>query len=82
LGGLNDAVKAAAELATIEDYRLVEMPALLDPFEKLITDLMGESTQTLLQKELGTNYKYYNYVKGLAEIKGIQARLPFEIDIN
>jgi len=82
LGGLNDAVKAAAELAAIEDYRIVEMPALLDPFEKLITDLMGESTQTLLQKELGTNYKYYKYVKGLAEIKGIQARLPFEIDIN
>ncbi len=82
LGGLNDAVKAAAELAAIEDYRIVEMPALLDPFEKLITDLMGESTQTMLQKELGTNYKYYKYLKGLTEIKGIQARLPFEIDIN
>jgi protease IV len=82
LGGLNDAVKAAAELAAIEDYRILEMPALLDPFEKLITDLMGESTQSMLQKELGTNYKYFKYVKGLAEIKGIQARLPFEIDIN
>ena len=58
------------------------MPTLLDPIEKLISDLMGESTQTLLQKELGTNYKYYKYIKEVIEIKGIQARLPFEIDIN
>jgi protease-4 len=82
LGGLNDAIKAAAEIATLEDYRIVEMPVLLDPFEKLINDLMGESTQTLLQKELGVNFKYYKYIKELAEIKGIQARLPFEIEIN
>jgi protease-4 len=82
LGGLNDAVKVAAELAAIEDYRIVEMPALLDPLEKLINDLTGGSTQTLLQNELGVNYKYYRYIKEIAEIKGIQARLPFEMEIN
>jgi protease-4 len=82
LGGLNDAVKAAAELAEIEDYRIVEMPALLDPLEKLISDFTGGSTQTLLQNELGSNYKYINYLKKVSEIKGIQARLPFEIEIN
>jgi protease-4 len=82
LGGLNDAVKVAAELAAIEDYRIVEMPALLDPLEKLINDLTGGSSQTLLQNELGVSYKYYRYIKEIAEIKGIQARLPFEVEIN
>jgi protease-4 len=82
LGGLRDAVKAAAELASIDEYRIIEMPAMLDPFEKLISDLMGESTQTSLQKELGLNYKYYKYIKDISEINGIQARLPYEIEIN
>ncbi len=82
LGGMQDAVKAAAELASVEDYRIIEMPVLLDPFEKLINDLMGESTKVSLQQELGFGYKYYKYIKDVSELKGIQARLPFEIDIN
>jgi protease IV len=82
LGGLNDAVISAAELAAIEDYRIIEMPTLLDPIEKIINDLMGESSQSLLQKELGVHYKYYQYIKELGSIKGIQARLPFAIEIN
>ena len=82
LGGLNDAVKAASELASLADYRIIEMPELLDPIEKLMEDLMGESTQTQLKKELGENYKYYKYVREISEINGIQARLPYLIDIN
>ena len=41
-------------------------------------DLMGYSTQTALEKELGENYRYYECLKGLQDIKGIQARLPFD----
>lgn len=82
LGGLNDAIKSAAELAAIQEYRTVEMPALLDPLEKLINDLTGESTRTLLKKELGISYKYYKYLNEISKIKGVQARLPFEISID
>lgn len=82
LGGLNDAIESAAEIAAIEDYRIIEMPTLLDPIEKIVNDLMGESTHSLLQKELGDHFKYYQYIKELSKIKGVQARLPFEIDIN
>lgn len=82
LGGINDAVKAASELASLPDYRIIELPELLDPIEKLMEDLMGESTQSQLKRELGENYKYYKYIREVSEISGIQARLPYEIDIN
>lgn len=82
LGGINDAITAASELASLADYRIYEMPELLDPLEQIMEDLMGESTQTQLKKELGENYKYYKYIRELSEINGIQARLPYEIEIN
>jgi protease-4 len=82
LGGVNDAIDAAKVLANLEDYRIVELPAQMDPFEKLVSDMMGESRQSYIQKELGTGYKYFNYLKEISQIKGIQARLPYEITID
>jgi protease IV len=36
LGGLDRAVKLAAELAELENYRTVDLPALTDPFQELL----------------------------------------------
>ena len=82
LGGLDEAIKAAVELAELEDYRIVELPKQKELFEQLIEDIFGETRTRLIQKELGANYKYYKYIKEVSEMEGIQARLPFEITIN
>ncbi|OQX72944.1 MAG: signal peptide peptidase SppA [Bacteroidetes bacterium 4484_249] len=81
MGGLDDAVKSAVELAKLEDYRTIDLPKQKDPFEQIIEDLMGQTKIKFLENELGENYRYYNYIKKISQYKGIQARLPFEMEI-
>jgi len=81
-GGLRAAIDSAARLAGITEYSLLPLPEQKDPITQIIDDLMGNSTQTALEKELGENYRYYEYFKQMQEIKGVQARLPFMITLN
>jgi len=82
LGGLDDAILKAVDLAALEDYRLIELPKQKELFEQIMEDILGETKLKFLEKELGKNYRYYNYIKEVNQIKGVQARLPFEIDIE
>jgi protease-4 len=82
LGGLDDAIILAAEMAELEEYKILSLPKQKDPFQQIMDELMGKSTESMIEKELGVNYKYYHYIKDISEMKGVQARLPFEISIN
>lgn len=80
-GGLEDAIKLAAEAANLETYRTVNLPKLEDPIEQLIKDLGGNVRVSVLKNELGNEYKYYENLKSLIEQNGVQARIPYEIEI-
>lgn len=80
-GGLEKAIETAAELANISEYQIVEYPKQKDVFIQLIEQLTGKETESYIKNELGENYIYYQYIKEITEIKGIQARLPYEINI-
>ena len=45
-------------------------------------ELMGNTRISVIERELGENYKYYRYLKQIQEMKGIQMRLPYEIVMN
>jgi protease-4 len=79
LGGLTKAIEAAAELAGIKDYRLTALPEQKDPFTQIMEDFFGSQVQSTLKNELGADYRYYEYLKQIRGIRGIQARMPFEI---
>jgi protease IV len=81
-GGLEAAVKGAAELAGVTEYSLKEYPVIEDPYTKLITSLTGEIKLKILSREIGINMKYFNQLKELSTLSGIQARLPYFIDIR
>jgi len=81
IGGLNDAIAKAAELAELENYRIVSYPEEEDPVEKLMKSLTGQTKQKMLKEELGPLYGYYNKVKEIINMKGVQARMPFELEI-
>lgn len=82
LGDLNTAIELVAQLANIEDYRIIEKPEQKDPFEKIITELLSETRKTYLEKELGKGYYYLKEFREVYEMKGVQARMPFSIQIN
>lgn len=82
LGGLNDAIKGAAELAGIDKYSLRELPVIEDPYSKFISQLGGEIKMQIIKNELGGSVKYYNMVEELRDLSGIQARLPYFLEIR
>ena len=82
IGGLDYSIKAAAKMAKIQSYRVVEYPALKNIFRTIVEDFMTNSEDTYLKWKLGESYRIYQTVKRVEKISGIQARLPFEIYIN
>ena len=82
MGGLNDAITGAAQLAGIDKYKIRELPQLEDPYTRLLTQLSEDVRMSLLRKELGESVEYYNRLMELKDLTGIQALLPYFIDIR
>ena len=83
MGGLRDAIAGAAKLAGIDSlYSVRELPAVEDPYMKLINQLSGNIRMNLLRNELGESFRYYTEIKEISTLSGIQARLPYFIEIH
>lgn len=82
IGGLKDAIKGAAELAGIETYSIRELPVIEDIYTKFLTQLSGEVRMNILKKELGESVRFYNEFMELKNLSGIQARIPYFIEIH
>ncbi len=80
-GGLTDAIKLAAEKAGLENYRLVELPKQKKLFEQLMEDMSAEAKAWMLKDELGLSFKAYNRIKSMLNNQGVQARMPYDIEV-
>ncbi|MEW5845584.1 MAG: signal peptide peptidase SppA [Bacteroidota bacterium] len=80
-GGLNDAIQLAAQKAKLENYRLVEMPKQKKFFEQLMEDMSTEAKAWILKDELGSSFKTYNRIKSMLNNQGVQARMPYDIEV-
>lgn len=78
LGGLNHAIKRAAEKAGITEYRLLELPRRKDFFEQFVQGFAGVQ-QRLIRQGMGDAYQYYRQIQDIKEFTGFQARMPFHI---
>lgn len=82
-GSLNDAIKAAAKLAKVEKYSTESYPKRKDSFEEFMEQMQGKSAQAKIAQELGTDgVRIYKEIKQINEQKGIQLRLPYNIQIQ
>jgi protease IV len=81
-GGLDFAVKTAAKLAKLEKYRVTELPEQKDPFTMIMEEFGNDKSSRILKAELGDNYVYLNYIREISQMKGVQARLPFQISVE
>ncbi|SEL58016.1 signal peptide peptidase SppA [Parapedobacter koreensis] len=81
LGSIEDAIAAAASKAGLGDYRIVTYPAIKNPFESLLVNTTDRVGTWFGKRELGEQYRYYEQVKEAIQLRGIQARLPFELEI-
>jgi len=82
-GGMDKAIEEAVKMAKLTEYKVVEYPKQKEFFQQIMDEFSGEDATTkALQKELGENFVYYQTLKSVAVMKGIQARLPFVINLN
>ncbi|HMC97517.1 MAG TPA: signal peptide peptidase SppA [Flavobacteriales bacterium] len=85
IGGLEDAVKAAATLANLEHYETVEMPHQKSVLEQILGDLKGEARMWVASEYLGEDVQLLNQYRRAIEVKkqmGIQARMPFDLIVE
>ena len=82
LGGIDDAIEIAANMAELENYRVVEYPAKQDPIEKMIQDLSGQGEEAFLKRRLGVHYQYVKDIEELMNMEGVQARMPYQLYID
>jgi protease-4 len=81
-GGLDRAIEIAAEMCGIEKYRIVELPVLEDPLQLFLKEISENARMRILKKELGEYYKYLEQLENLENLSGVQARLPFKVDLQ
>ncbi|NHF58312.1 signal peptide peptidase SppA [Flavobacteriaceae bacterium TP-CH-4] len=86
LGTLDDAIAEAARMAELDTYGIRKYPKYKGAFEQLMEDLSGASAQAkqqFIEEEVGTEtYQIMKQIKSAMEQKGIQARMPFVLDIK
>ncbi|HPY67549.1 MAG TPA: signal peptide peptidase SppA [Bacteroidales bacterium] len=82
IGGLNDAIKEAAKLAKTETYSIRELPVAEDPYMMLLKQMSGEVKMNKLKKEIGETFGFYRELLEIRDLTGIQARLPYFIEIH
>jgi protease IV len=85
---LNGTIAKAAKKAGVEDYRIAEYPTIKEPFQQILDEIMGKKDKTakvsemLVKEELGDLYPFYNEMKTIRQMKGIQARMPFFMTVE
>ena len=87
LGGLDDAIKHAATLAKIKDFRTENYPEYETNFEDLLANMSGisifKTKEDLLKEQIGIEgFMLLEKIKRVQSLKGVQAMMPFELDIK
>ncbi|MFC6999094.1 signal peptide peptidase SppA [Rufibacter roseus] len=83
LGGMEEAIAIAAKKAKLKegDYRLRTLPAQKSFFESFFSDAETQMRMHSLQQELGDMLPYYLQLQKVQQMQGVQARMPFELEI-
>jgi len=79
LGGLEDAIASAAELAELKTYNLVDYPKYEDDLESILMDAFTQLNTNALQHPLE---KYASEFIELSQLEGIQTRIPYSIKME
>ena len=86
LGGLDDAIAAAAEMAELDTYGIRKYPKYKSDFERFMENMGGVKAkigETLVQEQIGAEaFSLLKEFKQITKRKGIQARMPFSLNIK
>ena len=85
LGGLQDAINIAVQYAEVKDYRIRTFPN----YKKDIKDMLNFSPfgkvnkEEIIKEAIGSeNYELFNQINRFKNMEGIQARMPYILQIK
>ncbi|MBF0577432.1 signal peptide peptidase SppA [Dysgonomonas sp. GY617] len=85
IGGLDDALKEAAKLASVSDFSIREYPKQVSPFEALFKTQTEDIATRALKEYLGSDFLLLKTIKDIKDLKEqdfIQARMPYSLQLN
>jgi len=83
LGNMDDAIKTAAKMAGLKDYKLVNYPEQKGLFGNIGLKVSAHVKAQILQSELGENYKYYQQISGLTKMmRAPLARMEYDVAVH
>ncbi|MCX6285155.1 MAG: signal peptide peptidase SppA [Bacteroidetes bacterium] len=81
-GGLTKAIQVAADLAKLKSYKIWALPEQKEPIQQIIDEIFGNSPESRIQLVMGVDYKYYKAIKDIRSMKGVQAKMLIDYDIQ
>ena len=81
LGSLDKAIKKAAELAQLSDYKICRYPEQKDWFSTLFS-MKDDAVDAAVRQKMGPFYNLFNEMNQVLECEGVQARMPMSIIIQ
>ncbi|MEM9361186.1 MAG: signal peptide peptidase SppA [Bacteroidota bacterium] len=86
LGSLDDAIDAAAQMADLEYYGIRKYPRYKSGFEKFMEDFNNSKAKigtAFIEEEIGSEaFTVLKEFKQFSEKRGIQAKMPFSLNIK
>ncbi|MDR2809484.1 MAG: signal peptide peptidase SppA [Tannerellaceae bacterium] len=79
LGGIDEAVTAAAQLAELTDYRITHVSDTKDFFQSFLEKQLEDIKLSFVKSVIGDEYKYLKMLNEVKHRTGVQARLLYDI---
>lgn len=82
IGGIETAIEEAVKLAKLENYSVNSYPEKTDFFDSLLLSGKDDLATRVMKEYMGDDYKLIKTLKEIKEQSYIQARIPYELDIQ
>ena len=82
LGNLDAAIQAAAKKAKLSTYRVSQYPEKDDPFTSILNNSKERIQIWIAKEQMGEYYRYFDVMKKATAQTGVQARIPYTVEIH
>ncbi|MDR0265628.1 MAG: signal peptide peptidase SppA [Sphingobacterium sp.] len=82
LGNLDVAIQAAAKKANLTNFKVSQYPEKEDPFTSILNNSKEKVQIWVAKEQMGEYYRYFDVMKKATAQTGVQARLPYSVEIH
>ena len=81
IGDIQRAMEVAAELAGLTEYQIKTVSGSSDPLMEFLKKQFGDVKLSIIQDVIGEDAEILNLLRTIRQTYGIQARLPYDMEL-